>query len=128
MKQKFDQGRRKKSKTKSNVVNGDLVKNQEEIAGLLTNDKNDIEKKDESEEVDDNDCDDLSPLKRYDLGSKWKNMETVFGSSMILWFFPMDWNDDELYKRQTDASYSFDRLPWRKKANKIIKSVIGNTS
>ena len=92
-----------------------IVKSEEEIAGLLSKDKDidmNDDQKDESENLDHNEHNnDPDVLNKYDLGSKWKNMETVFGSSMIHWFIPLDWNDDELYKRMMNASHSFDSLP-----------------
>ena len=102
----MEERRRKKS---------NIVKTEEELAGLLSEDK-DIEmnddKKDESENLDHNEnIGDPASLNKYDLGSKWKNMKTVFGASMIHWFIPLDWNDDELYKRMMNASHSFDSLP-----------------
>merc|ERR1712228_393999 len=101
MKNGFEKGRNKRKGTPKNI---------EETKGLL--DDNDMEQKDESEELDTtNDNNDTSRLQRYDLGSMWKNMETVFGSSMIHWLIPLDWNEDELYKRMLTRSFSFDLMP-----------------
>eukprot|EP01084_Bolivina_argentea_P179399 310004_1 len=113
----FDKGRNKWKET---------VKNVEEIAKLL--DENEREQKDESEEI--VIINEKSKLKRYDLGSIWRNMETVFGSSIIYWFIPLDWNEDELYKRMLTHSFSFDLMPKlpcnTKKSNDIMKSIVAN--
>merc|ERR1712154_323535 len=99
MKQRFEKGRNRKR---------NMVKNEEEIKGLLTKEQNQSEEKETSEVVE---IDEQSPLKRYDLGSKWKNIETVFGSSIIHWLIPLDWTEDELYKRMMNRSFSFDLIP-----------------
>lgn len=54
-------------------------KEEEEIVGLLTNEDN---------------TNNNTMKNKYDLGSKWKNMETVFGSSIIHWILPLNYNND----------------------------------
>ena len=106
MRMRFEKGRNKRrNKVKK-----------EEAAGLL-NGMDDKKEESSGEEmvVGENENESESELKRFDFGSKWKNIESVLGSSILHWFVPLDWTEEELCRRMMDEANSFDIMPCKTK-------------
>eukprot|EP01083_Nonionella_stella_P090857 253901_1 len=116
MKEAFERGRNKRE---------NRMKNEEERKGLLED--IDVDEKDESEEVvvntDSATHGSMDEGREYDCASKWNNIQTVLGRSMIHWFIPLDWTEDELYERMLTRSFSFELLPSFVLTNKLLSHV-----
>eukprot|EP01084_Bolivina_argentea_P065028 118546_1 len=96
-----------------------MIQNDEESQILLQTNldlKEEENKKNESKEEE-------PPIfvKKYDLGSKFKNIQNALGDSLIHWFIPLDWPQYEMEKRMFGYNISCDLGPCTKR-----RSFIGN--
>merc|ERR1712129_171047 len=102
-KDRFERGqKRSKKRREQDVGTGD------EEMGLLGTE----EQKDESPDMTADRRIEEKVRWKYDMGSKWRNIQSVLGSSVLHWFIPMDWPGQELYARLQDGDHAFDLCPF----------------